>query len=111
MVTVVAAPARGAPFAPDAAGIDGAWAPALAGVVGADVGLRCVLALQLAAALSLLGFGPAPPAPDWAAMLRENLPGVTLNPAALVAPAAALAALTLLVAALGHAAATRGRSR
>jgi peptide/nickel transport system permease protein len=70
--------------------------PALAGVVGADVGLRCVL---------------APPAPDWAAMLRENLPGVTLNPAALVAPAAALAALTLLVAALGHAAATRGRSR
>jgi peptide/nickel transport system permease protein len=85
--------------------------PALAGVVGADVGLRCVLALQLAAALSLLGFGPAPPAPDWAAMLRENLPGVTLNPAALVAPAAALAALTLLVAALGHAAATRGRSR
>ncbi len=85
--------------------------PALAGVVGADVGLRCVLALQLAAALSLLGFGPAPPTPDWAAMLRENLPGVTLNPAALVAPAAALAALTLLVAALGHAAATRGRSR
>lgn len=85
--------------------------PALAGLVGADFGLRCVLALQLAAALSLLGFGPAPPAPDWAAMLRENLPGVALNPSALVAPAVALAALTVTVAALAHAAAIGWRAR
>lgn len=83
-------------------------APALAGLIGADLGLRCVLALQLAAALSLLGFGPAPPAPDWAAMLRENLTGVALNPVALVAPAAALAMLTLTVAWLAQVIAARG---
>lgn len=77
--------------------------PALAGLIGAEIGARFVVALQLAAALSLLGLGPAPPAPDWAAMIRENVGGVDLNPAGLVAPAAALAALCLTVAAAGHA--------
>lgn len=84
--------------------------PALSGLVAADVGLRCVLALQLASALSLLGFGPAPPTPDWAAMLRENLPGVAANPAALAAPAAAIAVLTLAVTAFAYAVATRSRA-
>ena len=85
--------------------------PALAGLVGADFGLRVVLALQLVAALSLLGFGPDPPAPDWAAMLRENLSGVALNPAALVAPALALATLTLVIAGLAQVIALRCRPR
>ncbi|NJP92627.1 ABC transporter permease subunit [Nonomuraea sp. FMUSA5-5] len=76
--------------------------PAHAGLVGADLGQRLVLAVQLAAALSVLGFGPAPPAPDWAAMLRENLPGLGLNAAATIAPAAALAVLAGSVAALSH---------
>ncbi|MFR9728078.1 ATP-binding cassette domain-containing protein [Saccharopolyspora sp. MS10] len=67
--------------------------PAHAALVAADLAGRAVLALQLAAALSVLGFGPPPPAPDWAAMLRENLPGVALNPAAVLAPAAALGVL------------------
>lgn len=67
--------------------------PAHTGLVAADLGLRVVLALQLAAALSALGFGPPPPTPDWAAMLRENLPGLGLNPAGLLAPAVALAVL------------------
>ncbi|MFI7450208.1 ABC transporter permease subunit [Nonomuraea sp. NPDC049714] len=81
--------------------------PAHAGLVGADLGQRLVLAVQLAAALGVLGFGPAPPAPDWAAMLRENLQGLGLNPTATIAPALALAALTGSVAALSHALATR----
>jgi len=76
--------------------------PAHAGLVGADLGQRTVLALQLAAALNVLGFGPSPPAPDWGAMLRENLPGLGLNPAALLAPAAALAVLAGTIAALAH---------
>lgn len=64
----------------------------------ADAGMRFVLALQLASALAVLGFGAAPPTPDWGLMLRENLPGAVLNPAGLLAPAVALAALSLCVA-------------
>jgi peptide/nickel transport system permease protein len=77
--------------------------PALAALAGAEIGARFLVALQLAAALSLLGLGPAPPAPDWAAMIRENVSGVGLSPAALVAPAVALALLSLTVAAAGGA--------
>ncbi|MGL4745765.1 MAG: ABC transporter permease subunit [Phycicoccus sp.] len=76
--------------------------PTLTGLVRADVAVRFVMALQLAAAIGLLGLGPAPPAPDWAAMIRENLPGAVLNPLALVAPAAALAVLSLTVAGAGQ---------
>ena len=72
--------------------------PAHAPLVAADLAARAVLALQLAAALSVLGFGPAPPAPDWAAMLRENLPGLPVNPAAVLAPAAALGLLAAVLA-------------
>lgn len=75
--------------------------PALGGRVRADLSARFLTALHLAAALSLLGLGPAPPAPDWAAMIRENVTGVALNPAALLAPATALALVGLLVAAIG----------
>lgn len=74
--------------------------PAHAGTVMADLATRTVLAVQLAAALSALGFGPAPPSPDWGVMLRENLRGVGLNPLALVAPAMALALLAGAVALL-----------
>lgn len=76
--------------------------PANARLVAADLGLRTVVALQVTAALHLLGFGPAPPAPDWATMLVENLPGLDLNPAAVVAPALALAAVAGAVAAVTH---------
>ncbi|MGF1663066.1 MAG: ABC transporter permease subunit, partial [Kineosporiaceae bacterium] len=76
--------------------------PAHAGLVGADLALRFVVALQLAAALAVLGFGPPPPAPDWAAMLRENLTGAGLNAAAVLAPAAALTLLAAGVAGVAH---------
>ncbi|MFC8848037.1 MULTISPECIES: ABC transporter permease subunit [unclassified Micromonospora] len=83
--------------------------PALAALAGTEIGARFLVALQLAAALSLLGLGPAPPAPDWAGMIRENVSGAGLSPAALVAPAVALAALSLTVAAAGGAAARHTR--
>ncbi|MFD8493749.1 ATP-binding cassette domain-containing protein [Amycolatopsis sp. NPDC059657] len=67
--------------------------PAVAGTVLADLGLRMVTALQLAVSVTVLGLGPQPPSPDWALMLRENLPGVALNPWSVLAPAAALALL------------------
>ncbi|MEU6269308.1 ABC transporter permease [Saccharopolyspora shandongensis] len=72
--------------------------PSMAGLIGADVGMRFVVAVQIAAALNLLGFGAQPPAPDWASMIRENLPGSGLNPAGVIAPAVALAVLTAGVA-------------
>ncbi|WP_028568577.1 ABC transporter permease [Salinispora tropica] len=76
--------------------------PALRGLVAADAGLRLITALQLATTLAVLGFGPQPPDPDWALMLSENLPGVALNPAALLAPAVPLALCALLCAAMAR---------
>jgi ABC-type dipeptide/oligopeptide/nickel transport system permease subunit len=80
-----------------------AWWPA--------TGLRTVVALQVTAALHLLGLGPAPPTPDWATMLVENLPGLGLNPAAVVAPALALAAVAGAVGALTHVVGNRSGAR
>ncbi|MDK1474486.1 ABC transporter permease subunit [Streptomyces sp. 549] len=77
--------------------------PALRGLVAADAGLRLVTALQIAAALAVLGLGPQPPAADWALMLSENLPGAALNPMALFAPAVPLAGCCWLLAAAAHA--------
>jgi ABC-type dipeptide/oligopeptide/nickel transport system permease subunit len=81
--------------------------PGLAGVAAADLGLRFVIALQLAAALGMLGLGARPPAPDWGLMLRENLAGAALNPPALVAPATALTVTALVAAACARGAADR----
>ncbi|MDB1087489.1 ABC transporter permease subunit [Streptomyces sp. ACA25] len=72
--------------------------PAVSGTVLADAGLRVVGALQLTAAVSVLGLGPQPPATDWALMIKENLPAVSLNPAAALAPALALALLATTIA-------------
>ncbi|MFR9722196.1 ATP-binding cassette domain-containing protein [Streptomyces sp. MS19] len=84
--------------------------PALAGLVAADAGARFVTALQLATALGLLGFGAQPPDPDWALMIRENLPGAGLNPAGLIAPALALAFVALAVAVLAGGTSARART-
>jgi ABC-type dipeptide/oligopeptide/nickel transport system permease subunit len=67
--------------------------PAVSGTVLADAGLRVVAALQLTAAVHVLGLGPQPPAADWALMIKENMSGVSLNPASALAPALALALL------------------
>jgi peptide/nickel transport system permease protein len=72
--------------------------PSMVGLISADVGMRFVVAVQIAAALSLLGFGAQPPEADWALMIRENLPGSGLNPTGVIAPAVALAVLTAGVA-------------
>ncbi|GAA3464514.1 ATP-binding cassette domain-containing protein [Saccharothrix longispora] len=84
--------------------------PSIARYAVADAALRFVVALQLASALAVLGFGARPPAPDWGLMLRENLPGAALNPAGVLGPAAALTALSLAVALAGHGAAPRPRT-
>lgn len=75
----------------------GELVPALSGTILSDMAIRTLASLQLLAALHVLGFGPAPPTPDWAMMVRENLPGVTLAPWSVAAPACALAILSLIV--------------
>ncbi|MEV1009698.1 ATP-binding cassette domain-containing protein [Streptomyces sp. NPDC049881] len=72
--------------------------PAIAGTVLADAGTRMVAALQLTVAVHVLGFGPAPPAADWALMIRENLPGAELNPASVLAPAVMITLLAAVLA-------------
>ncbi|WP_222844491.1 ABC transporter permease [Saccharomonospora sp. CUA-673] len=88
--------------------------PSLSGLVTADLGMRFVMAIQLASALSLLGFGAAPPEADWALMIHENLPGSGLNAASVLVPAAALAVTAAGAAAtaayLGHRTGTRERA-
>ena len=62
--------------------------PGVAGAVVSDTGMRVIAALQLSLALQLI----APTdAVTWAAMVPAGLSGITLNPWAVVAPAAAIA--------------------
>jgi len=72
--------------------------PAMKGLIAADFGLRVVVALQIASALGVLGFGAPPSVPDWALMLRENMTGAAINPWAVAAPAAALGTATVALA-------------
>ncbi|MFB4313922.1 ATP-binding cassette domain-containing protein [Actinomadura sp. 21ATH] len=76
--------------------------PSIAGAATADLVMRFVMALQISTAFAALGFGAEPQAPDWGVMLRQNLPGTVLNPAALAAPATALALLAVTAALLAR---------
>ena len=69
--------------------------PNVAGPVLADAGLRFVGSVYVVASASFLGFGPNPPATDWASMISDNIEGATLNLWAVVAPALMIAALTV----------------
>ena len=59
----------------------------------ADAGTRLALAVSITAAAGFLGFGPD--APNWGAMVGQNLEGITLAPWGVVAPAALLALLAV----------------
>ncbi|WP_432095107.1 ABC transporter permease [Streptomyces sp. bgisy100] len=60
-------------------------------------GLRFVAAVYLVATAGFLQVGPQPPAADWALMIRENAPGILLNPWAVVAPSIAIGLLAMSV--------------
>ena len=62
-----------------------------------DFGLRFVFSVLLLSGLSFLGLGIQPPAADWGALVRENLEGVYDAAPAVVAPAIAIATLTIAV--------------
>ncbi len=62
-----------------------------------DFGLRFVFAVLLLSSLSFLGLGIQPPNADWGALVRENIDGIYDVAPAVLAPAIAIATLTIAV--------------
>ncbi|WP_055523749.1 ABC transporter permease [Streptomyces graminilatus] len=71
--------------------------PNLRAILLALFGLRFVAAVYVVSMAGFLQIGPQPPAADWALMIRENSPGILLNPWAVLAPSAAIGLLALSV--------------
>jgi peptide/nickel transport system permease protein len=69
--------------------------PNIAGPVLTDFGLRFVFVILLLSRLSFLGLGIQPPHADWGSLVRENIAGLVYGAPAVVAPAVAIAALTI----------------
>jgi peptide/nickel transport system permease protein len=69
--------------------------PNILAPVLADFGLRFVFAVLLLSALSFLGLGIQPPNADWGSLVRENITGLSYGAPAVVAPATAIALLTI----------------
>ncbi|MFV6026877.1 ABC transporter permease [Streptomyces sp. NPDC056264] len=66
-------------------------------------GLRFVEAVYVISMAGFLQIGPQPPASDWSLMVRENAPGILLNPWAVIAPSLAIALLAVTVSVVTHA--------
>ncbi|WP_454831813.1 ABC transporter permease [Pseudoxanthomonas wuyuanensis] len=71
--------------------------PNIIAPVMVDLGLRFVYVVLLLASLSFLGLGVQPPAADWGTLVRENLGALWEGGLAVVAPALAIASLTMAV--------------
>jgi peptide/nickel transport system permease protein len=71
--------------------------PNILGPLLADMGLRFVYTLRLLASLSFLGLGVQPPMADWGSLVRENLGALPMGGVSVLAPALAIATLTIAV--------------
>ncbi|ADZ91692.1 ABC transporter permease [Marinomonas mediterranea] len=60
-----------------------------------DFGLRFVFIVLLLSSMSFLGLGIQPPEADWGSLVRENILGLGEGAPAVVAPAVAIATLTI----------------
>lgn len=60
-----------------------------------DFGLRFVYVVLLLSAMSFLGLGVQPPDADWGSLVRENIQGLGEGAPAVLAPAIAIATLTI----------------
>lgn len=60
-----------------------------------DFGMRFVFVVLLLAAMSFLGLGVQPPDADWGSLVRENILGLSDGAPAVLAPAVAIATLTI----------------
>ena len=61
----------------------------------ADLGLRFMFIVLLLSGLSFLGLGVQPPHADLGSLVRENISGLTNGALAIIAPAVAIATLTV----------------
>lgn len=77
--------------------------PNIMAPVIANAGLSLTFAILLVAAVNFLGLGVQPPSANWALMISENRPVLSLNVWSTVAPAALIAALTIGVNMVGDA--------
>jgi peptide/nickel transport system permease protein len=76
-----------------------------------DAGLRFTYSILIIASVNFLGLGLQPPSSDWALLIAENRQYISLNPWAVLAPAAMIALLTIGVNLMGDAIArSLGRS-
>ncbi len=71
--------------------------PNILGPILVDVGLRFVYVVLLLASMSFLGLGVQPPAADWGTLVRDNLGVLADGGVAVLAPALAIASLTVSV--------------
>ncbi len=71
--------------------------PNMVAPVLTDFGLRFVFIVLLLSSLSFLGLGIQPPLADWGGLVRENLEGLSSGAPAVLAPAVAIAILTVSV--------------
>jgi peptide/nickel transport system permease protein len=69
--------------------------PNLISPIMVETGLRLTYSIILISGLAFLGFGQAPPAPNWGYMINENQVGLPVNPWAVIVPAALIALLTI----------------
>lgn len=60
-----------------------------------EAGLRLTYSIVIITGLSFLGFGQAPPAPNWGYMIAENRYGLVTNPWATLVPAGMISILTI----------------
>ncbi|MEI7631676.1 MAG: ABC transporter permease subunit, partial [Actinomycetes bacterium] len=60
-----------------------------------EAGLRMTYSIVVMAGLAFLGFGQAPPDPNWGIMINENRVGLQSNPWAVVVPALLISLLTI----------------
>lgn len=60
-----------------------------------DFGMRFVFVVLLLSAMSFLGLGVQPPDADWGSLVRENILGLSEGAPAVLAPAVAIATLTI----------------
>ena len=60
-----------------------------------EAGLRLTYSIVIISGLSFLGFGQAPPAPNWGYMINENRIGLQSNPWGVIVPALLIALLTI----------------
>ena len=69
--------------------------PNLSAPLSVEFGLRFAYSVIFVSGLSYLGFGQAPPAPDWGVMISENQTGFSANWWSVLGPCALIAVLTV----------------